>query len=187
MCTVVGLLHHRRRRDDIDALVNPAASEICDDVDNDCDGLTDDDDSSVDLSTVTTWYPDSDGDGYGTTTGSTTACNLSASGYAIDDGDCDDNDPSLYPGAMEICDRIDNDCDGLVDDDDTDVDASSGATRWEDNDVDGYGDPATEKTWCSIQGQGVNDNSDCDDDDFDIKPRPPRSATPSTTTAMARR
>jgi hypothetical protein len=43
---------------------------------------------------------------------------LDADGYRICDGDCDDTAPSIHPGAEEICDFIDNDCNGIVDDND---------------------------------------------------------------------
>jgi len=43
-----------------------------------------------------------------------------ADGYTVDLGDCDDTDPSIYPGATELCDQLDNDCDGIVPADETD-------------------------------------------------------------------
>lgn len=50
------------------------------------------------------------------TTGYTTApIDLDLDGYSEADGDCDDNDSSIYPGATEICDEKDNDCDGTED------------------------------------------------------------------------
>src|SRR6185503_17197895 len=101
--------------DDGDADVNPAESEICDGVDNDCDGKIDAADSSLDTSTATTWYKDADGDGYGSTT-STVACDK-PTGYTDASGDCDDTEDAVNPGEDEICDTIDDDCDGLVDND----------------------------------------------------------------------
>ena len=101
--------------DDTRSGVHPGATEYCDglDDDEDCDGLADDDDPSVDTSTFDTWYEDLDGDGYGSTT-TIDACDIPA-GYAGSDGDCDDYSAAVSPGATEICDGIDNDCDGVVD------------------------------------------------------------------------
>jgi hypothetical protein len=102
--------------DDTRSGVSPAATEYCDalDDDEDCDGLADDDDPSVSASTFDTWYVDGDGDGYG---GSSTldACDI-PSGYIAADGDCDDTDGAISPAAAEVCDGVDNDCDGTIDD-----------------------------------------------------------------------
>jgi hypothetical protein len=96
--------------DDSDSSTNPGADEYCDGHDDDCDGDVDED-SAVDVST---WYADSDGDGYGSTSSSTTACDQ-PSGYAASSDDCDDSDISVSPGASEVCDGLDNDCDGTAD------------------------------------------------------------------------
>ena len=49
-----------------------------------------------------------------------TACDLDGDGYSLDQGDCDDADPNVSPGATEVCDDgIDNDCDALIDLDDS--------------------------------------------------------------------
>ncbi|MCB9761336.1 MAG: hypothetical protein H6739_15950 [Alphaproteobacteria bacterium] len=100
--------------DDGEADINPAATEVCNGEDDDCDGLTDDDDSSLDTSTGDTWYADADADGYGDSAATTMACDQPAS-YVADDTDCDDTDLSVYPGAAEQCDGVDNDCDGSSD------------------------------------------------------------------------
>ncbi len=69
-----------------------------------------------------TWYTDEDGDGYGTDASATVAC-VSPPGTVSTGGDVDDDDPTVYPGAQDICDGVDNDTDG-----DTDEDAIEGAT-----------------------------------------------------------
>lgn len=76
------------------------------------------------------YYPDADGDGYGDGFGATTVC--PTDGYVMQTGDCSDDDAAVNPGAEEICgDSIDNDCDGLVDEDCTVSCRCSGGTIWE--------------------------------------------------------
>jgi MYXO-CTERM domain-containing protein len=93
------------------------ASEVCDDVDNDCDGDVDEELMYQD------WYPDDDGDGYGRDDGGETTCDGPPDGFVKTGGDCDDAQPAAFPGAREICDGLDNNCDGqtledeLIDDD----------------------------------------------------------------------
>jgi hypothetical protein len=81
--------------DDADNAVNPAANELCDGKDNDCSGLADD---GIDCGEECV---DNDADGYGP------GCDLGL--------DCDDNDGTRFPGNAEICDGLDNNCDGNVD------------------------------------------------------------------------
>lgn len=94
--------------DDADATAYPGAEERCDGVDDDCDGVVDND--PVD---GTTYYADADGDGYGAST-AVAACSAS-SGYTTTSGDCDDTDSAEFPGATEVCDGDDDDCDGSSD------------------------------------------------------------------------
>ena len=80
--------------EDSDFTINPGAQEACDDEDNDCDGDVDED-------------LDNDGDGI---PGAYPGC-LAAFGAV----DCDDDNANLFPGAPEVCDGVDNDCDTVVD------------------------------------------------------------------------
>ncbi len=95
--------------DDADSTRHPGAAEVCDEVDNDCDGEVDD--AATD---ARTWYADADGDGHGVLAQPIAACRASDGLAALSD-DCDDADAFVHPGATEVCDDVDNDCDGTVD------------------------------------------------------------------------
>ena len=115
--------------DDAAAGVNPNAAEVCDGLDQDCDGLVDED-FDVDGDGVTTCGPDG------------------APGTA--DDDCDDGAAGVNPGEVELCDGVDQDCDGLVD---------------EDFDLDGDG-----VTSCGPDGIPGTGDDDCDDGNPDVNP-----------------
>jgi hypothetical protein len=84
--------------------------EICDYIDNDYDML-------IDEGLQQYFYADADGDGYGDPNADTLRCTAPA-GYVSNDLDCDDSNANIRPGATELCDDIDNDCDGLLDEQD---------------------------------------------------------------------
>jgi len=146
---------------DLDTAVNPDADELCDGVDNDCDGTTDEDDA-ID---VPTWYGDSDGDGYGDSGTTTFAC-AQPTGHVADSSDCNDTDASISPAADEYCDSVDNDCDGAVDEDDA-LDVS---TFYLDGDGDGYGDSGSPTSACSQPSGYAVSSADCDDSDATAYP-----------------
>jgi hypothetical protein len=87
--------------------------EICNGIDDDCDSKIDAEDE--DIVGAINWYPDSDGDLYGDPTLFYAACEQPA-GFVADNTDCNDGNAAIYPGALEVCNGIDDDCDGLVDD-----------------------------------------------------------------------
>ena len=137
--------------------VHPDAEEICNGVDDDCDGLIDD---GIE---IPLWYLDGDGDGYGTPEDPFENCERPSERYSTDGGDCDDGDPDVRPGVEEVCDEIDNDCDGLLDDADPDAETS---TWYWDGDGDGAGVPGVTVEACSAPGGYVSaERVDCDDDD----------------------
>jgi hypothetical protein len=140
--------------DDLDASIHPAATEVCDGVDNDCDGTTDEDDAADAL----TWYADVDGDGYGNAASTTTAC-AQPSGFVSDTTDCQDLSLYVNPGATEVCDGIDNDCDGTVDE----SDASGAPTWYQDADGDGYGTPNMTQAACNQPSGYTSNDDDCND------------------------
>lgn len=95
--------------DDNNEKINPGMTEICDNVDNNCDGNIDEG-----LST-TTFCQDDDGDGHGILSG-TRAIGCGQKGFGLCDGDCNDKDAKIFPGAVEVCNNRDDDCDGRIDD-----------------------------------------------------------------------
>ena len=100
--------------DDNNSQRSPGASEKCDGVDNDCDYEVDE----AGASGCNPLYWDGDSDGYGAD-GASSKCLCAASGSykATNKGDCDDGDFYKHPGAKEVWDIRDNDCDGVADED----------------------------------------------------------------------
>lgn len=140
--------------DDANATIYPGAPEICDGIDNDCNGLTDDGLSFA------TYYQDNDGDGYGNAAVSQTNCMaVVPSGFVDNNTDCDDTNAAIHPGAVEICDGLDNDCSGTADD------GLTFHNYYFDQDGDGYGDPGIVINNCvdSIPAGYSANNLDCDD------------------------
>ncbi|PJA45083.1 hypothetical protein CO174_04570, partial [Candidatus Uhrbacteria bacterium CG_4_9_14_3_um_filter_50_9] len=145
--------------DDTRPSVNPGAEEICNnDLDDDCDDETDTDTTFYD------WYPDVDGDGYGDEDASATSDCENPGDYVTDNTDCDDTEAAANPGETEVCDDIDNNCDG---------DVNEGLTRtyYVDADGDGYGDSSSGTTEdCILPSGHAEDDGDCDDSDADVNP-----------------
>ena len=158
--TPIGYVANGDDCDDNSAQVSPAAYELCDSVDNDCDAAVDE--NALDEST---WYADTDSDGYGDSASSQTACDA-PSGFVANRDDCNDADGTISPAATEDCDAVDNDCDGVTDEDD----ASDAGTWYADSDSDGYGSDAEATTACSQPSGYVATGGDCDDGAGTVNP-----------------
>jgi predicted outer membrane repeat protein len=127
-------------------------------------GAEDCNDSDPNVGGPLAWYTDSDSDGYGDIDSEVFACSAPA-GTLSEGGDCDDDSLFIHPGATEICDDLDNDCDGVIDQDATD------AIDWyADLDEDTYGDVENTSTSCTQPDGHVEDSTDCDDADPLIYP-----------------
>ncbi len=132
---------------------------VCNGLDDDCDGI-------VDEGVQTIFYADMDMDGFGDPDTSCAACDVSEcpEGVWLDnDGDCDDSDaavlPASDPSAPEtLCNEIDDDCDGTVDE-------GAQRTFYRDADADGFGDPAEAIEACTAPGGYVDNDDDCADSD----------------------
>ena len=135
--------------------INPGANEVCDGVDNDCDG-------QIDENVGNTYYADNDNDGYGNPNNTTIACSL-PNGYVFNDDDCNDNNPNINPGAFDACDGLDNDCDGQTDE-------NGNTTFYADNDNDGFGNPNNTIVDCAAPNGYVSNSSDCNDNNPNINP-----------------
>ena len=173
--------------DDNAADINPNATDsVGDDVDQNCDGIDgvdsdadglasiesggsdcDDSDAEEAASVGTTYYADADSDGFGDLDSPMVACDV-PEGFVDNGDDCDDSTALANPSGEEICDGLDNDCDGAVDDDDDLVVGQS--VSYTDSDGDGYGDASTEITSCEVPSSNADNGDDCNDGDATVNP-----------------
>jgi len=144
--------------------------------DSDGDGFctsTDCDDEDGAIGEPMTWYVDLDMDGFGDPDKAWTGCGERPDGYVANAEDCDDDEPLAYPGGTEVCDDVDNDCDGIRDNDDA-VDA----TPWyADADGDGYTSATDSVSACDPpRGYAAeSQEADCDDAQESVYPGAPET------------
>jgi hypothetical protein len=138
--------------DPYDQTVFPGATERCNGADDDCDKLIDEDVGD-------TYYTDADGDLFGDPDAPVVACEP-APGLVEDDGDCDDANAAVNPDGIELCNGVDDDCNGLIDDE-----PENPSLWWRDADGDTWGDPEDEVEACEPPPGYVANDEDCDDAD----------------------
>ncbi|MCO4746895.1 MAG: hypothetical protein KC912_19010, partial [Proteobacteria bacterium] len=141
--------------DDADPLNAPGFPEECDNQDNDCDGLVDDNDPDA---VLVAWYPDTDFDGYGDDLGTARMACFANSAESDILGDCDDSTAAVSPDATEVCDGIDNNCDGSEDEGFADTDGDTIVDCLDTEDCDGVDN----------DGNGLVDEGYDDTDDDNI-------------------
>lgn len=135
--------------DDTNPAIFPGNPELCDGIDNNCDG-------QVDEGLLNIYYSDADGDGFGNAAIDTLSCSA-PEGFVDNDLDCDDLNATVFPGASELCDGLDNDCDG-------ETDEEVGSVWYADVDGDGFGDMNMDSVSCGQPvGYVVNGDDNCPD------------------------
>jgi hypothetical protein len=142
---------------DVNNQFNPSITEVCDGLDNDCDGTNDN--GLVFLN----YYVDFDGDGQGAGA-AVNACQSPGIGYVSNGTDCNDANNTVYLFAVELCDGLDNNCDGSIDNGLTFV------NYFADADGDGYGIADETIQECGLMVGYAEVPGDCDDSNANVNP-----------------
>jgi len=141
----------------------PGATEKCNEKDDDCDTLIDEEGATG----CSLLYKDKDDDDYGMVGQSKCLCGPYQQFTAAQAGDCDDSSWAVHPGATEVCNGADDDCDGIKDNEN----AQGCKPLYQDADADSYGVTTTKKCLCANTGEWTAFlQGDCDDTNPDINP-----------------
>ena len=147
---------------DMNVLIYPGADELCNSTDDNCNALIDEDLLLFNL------FEDADGDNFGNSSFDTLTCYEFISGYVNDSSDCNDTDPIIFPGATEICNNADDNCNTEIDE------GLFLFNLFADADGDNYGNNLIDTISCyDIIGGFVSDSSDCDVSNSAIYPGAP--------------
>jgi hypothetical protein len=162
-CTpVAGRVSNNTDCNDTNSSIKPTAAEICNGVDENCDNQIDNG------LTFNNYYTDADGDGFGAIAATAqNSCNP-VPGKVTNRTDCNDTLATVKPGAVESCNAVDDNCDGLVDN------GVTFSNYYTDTDGDGYGaSNSTAQNSCSPVAGKVTNNTDCNDALASVKPGAP--------------
>ncbi len=161
-CTMpTGYVNNNLDCNDENNLINPSMTELCNLIDDNCNGIVDE---GLALFTL---FRDLDEDTFGNDTDFITSCLEYISGFVLDSTDCNDTNAFIFPGAEEFCNYLDDDCDGITDDNVTFIQS------FIDADNDNFGNPDLDSIACEIPPGYVLSNTDCNDTNPDIYPGAP--------------
>ena len=138
------------------AAINPAASEVCNSIDDNCNSQTDEG------LTFTLYYADADSDGFGAGA-SSSLCSNPGAGYSTNALDCNNSNSSINPSATELCNSADDNCNTQIDE------GLLFQNYYQDFDGDGFG-AGSASSLCASQSGYVNNAFDCNDFQAQINP-----------------
>lgn len=124
--------------------------------------ISPDNGTDIDIRSNSPYFRDLDGDGFGDPSQRIDVC-INIPGYVTNNDDCNDNINAIHPGVLEICDGIDNNCNGLIDEGMT-------STYYRDADGDGFGIAGFSIQACGQPVGYTSDNTDCDDGNAAVYP-----------------
>jgi gliding motility-associated-like protein len=133
---------------DINANMNPGVIEVCNGIDDNCSGVADE-------GLLTTFYQDLDADAYGDPNNMIAACTQPA-GFVLNNLDCNDVANWANPDGVEVCNGIDDNCNGAIDE-------NVLLVYYADADGDSYGNPLDSLLSCTQPDAYIDNNLDCND------------------------